>query len=73
MSKEEKIVDWIISSMIYSLMFSFFTQCGLAFILVGIYIPEVLYIIVGIGWWVTAILALIFIRKKLKNDLEALA
>lgn len=72
MSKEEKIVDWIISSMIYSLTFLAFIQCGLAFFLVGLYVDKLLYIVISIGWWILAAVALALIRRKLKHELTAI-
>lgn len=75
--KEEQIVDWIVSSWTYSLVFLVFTQFGLAFLLVGFYVKSKIpsywcYLVLGIFWWGVAILALGLIRRKLKTELKEL-
>lgn len=76
MEKEEQIVDWIISALVYSLTFLILTECGVAFFLVGIYVHSWhynwIYLLIGVVLWVLAVITLAFIRKKLKRELEEL-
>lgn len=74
MSKEEKIVDWVISALVYSLAFLILTQCGLAFFLVGIYVSYYswIYLLIGAVLWMVAVITLAVIRKKLKSELKQL-
>lgn len=75
--REEQVVDWIVSSWTYSLIFLAFTQFGLGFLLVGLYVKSKipsywLYLVFGIFWWVIAIAALEVIRRKLRSELREL-